>query len=108
MSETISTSVSAAEIFSAEDILGGPPKRKDIVEGEKNEMDSGVRPGQVGCCIRSGVAAAGVECTGVTHRPGIFALFCRSSSLPLLLPLRDVMLAARTGPNALVSPAMGV
>lgn len=108
MSETISTSVSAAEIFSAEDILGGPPKRKDIVEGEKNGMDSGVRPGQVGCCICSGVAAAGVECTGVTHRPGIFALFCRSSLPLLLLPLRDVMLAARTGPNALVSPAMGV
>lgn len=31
ISDTISTSVSAAEIFSAEDILGGPPKRKDIV-----------------------------------------------------------------------------
>lgn len=31
MSEIISTSVSAAAIFSAEDILGGPPKRKDMV-----------------------------------------------------------------------------
>ena len=31
MSETISTSVSAAAIFSAEDILGGPPKRKDMM-----------------------------------------------------------------------------
>lgn len=31
ISETISTSVSAAAIFSAEDILGGPPKRKDMV-----------------------------------------------------------------------------
>lgn len=31
ISVTISTSVSAAEIFSAEDILGGPPKRKDIM-----------------------------------------------------------------------------
>jgi hypothetical protein len=35
MSEIISTSVSAAAIFSAEDILGAPPKRKDmmIVDG---------------------------------------------------------------------------
>lgn len=31
MSEIISTSVSAAEIFSAEDILGAPPKRKDMM-----------------------------------------------------------------------------
>lgn len=31
MSEIISTSVSAAAIFSALDILGGPPNRKDIV-----------------------------------------------------------------------------
>lgn len=31
ISETISTSVSAAAIFSAEDIFGGPPKRKDMV-----------------------------------------------------------------------------
>ena len=31
MSETISTSVSAAAIFSAEESWGRPPKRKDIV-----------------------------------------------------------------------------
>lgn len=31
MSEIISTSVSAAAIFCSEDILGWPPKRKDIV-----------------------------------------------------------------------------
>ena len=31
ISEIISTSVSAAAIFSAEDSLGGPPKRKDMV-----------------------------------------------------------------------------
>jgi hypothetical protein len=31
MSEIISTSVSAAAIFSAEDILGAPPKRKDMM-----------------------------------------------------------------------------
>ena len=33
MSETISTSVSAAAIFSAEESWGRPPKRKDIVSG---------------------------------------------------------------------------
>lgn len=31
MSEIISTSVSAAAIFCSELILGGPPKRKDIL-----------------------------------------------------------------------------
>lgn len=31
MSDTISTSVSAAAIFSAEESCGRPPKRKDIV-----------------------------------------------------------------------------
>ena len=33
MSETISTSVSAAAIFSAEESWGRPPNRKDIVGG---------------------------------------------------------------------------
>ena len=32
MSDTISTSVSAAAIFSAEESWGRPPKRKDIFE----------------------------------------------------------------------------
>lgn len=40
MSEIISTSVSAAAIFCSEDILGWPPKRKDIV------MVDGVRFGR--------------------------------------------------------------
>ena len=33
MSETISTSVNAASIFSAEESWGLPPKRKDILVG---------------------------------------------------------------------------
>lgn len=33
MSETISTSSSAAAIFSADDSCGRPPKRKDMVYG---------------------------------------------------------------------------
>lgn len=46
MSVTISTSVSAAEIFSAEDILGGPPKRKDILAGDVC-MNSWIQEGMV-------------------------------------------------------------
>lgn len=35
MSDTISTSVSAAAIFSAEESWGRPPKRKDIMSNER-------------------------------------------------------------------------
>lgn len=47
MSEIISTSVSAAAIFSAEDILGGPPKRKDIVIDFRGCDEVYTRGGQV-------------------------------------------------------------
>lgn len=46
MSETISTSSSAAAIFSADESCGRPPNRKDMVDGV-----SGLGSGMVDCLV---------------------------------------------------------
>ena len=78
ISVTISTSVSAAAIFSAEDILGGPPKRKDILTGLYNahsfhykaDASETKRDGTINFHKR-----ATVEVGSGAHRPGSFFFF---------------------------------
>lgn len=70
MSDTISTSVSAAAIFSAEESWGRPPKRKDIFEGGgKCEPASWITVGGRVCLgervvVRGGVLSFQARVTG--------------------------------------------
>ena len=80
MSETISTSVSAAAIFSAEESWGRPPKRKDIVNGINHFFVGALRKTLAGMAISFSIrdqnpalSSLGIKCLGPrVEKPSLY------------------------------------